>query len=124
MEVDSPERVGQEMKEVLGLPEVYIVAFQERLKQALSKYWKDNAKNIENQQAGIHALGEIISPTATKSVTITTKTEQTHSTNTCRAKLGADSDKISERNNSTFSSIQATLTTNTESAIKCKKVTN
>eukprot|EP00826_Nyctotherus_ovalis_P067007 TRINITY_DN997_c0_g2_i11.p1 TRINITY_DN997_c0_g2~~TRINITY_DN997_c0_g2_i11.p1 ORF type:complete len:276 (-),score=49.78 TRINITY_DN997_c0_g2_i11:425-1252(-) len=34
MEVDSPERVGQEMKEVLGLPEVYIVAFQERLKQA------------------------------------------------------------------------------------------
>ena len=34
LNVDSPERIAQEMREVLALPEIYILAFQERLIQS------------------------------------------------------------------------------------------
>lgn len=78
-------------------------------------------KSIESQQTEIHTLGEAVSPMAAGSVTIPAKKDRPHNTNTCRAKLESDSDKASVGNNFTFSSIQATLATDAESAAKCNK---
>eukprot|EP00826_Nyctotherus_ovalis_P012276 TRINITY_DN13228_c0_g1_i3.p2 TRINITY_DN13228_c0_g1~~TRINITY_DN13228_c0_g1_i3.p2 ORF type:complete len:153 (-),score=26.39 TRINITY_DN13228_c0_g1_i3:102-560(-) len=65
MDKDTPEKVAQEMREVLELPEVYIAAFLDKLKRAstisrsnflASKYWKENAKNSPQKLAKIQNL--------------------------------------------------------------------
>lgn len=67
MDKDSPEKVAQEMREVLELPELYVAAFLDKLKQActvsrsnflVSKYRKENAKNSPQKLATIQNLGE------------------------------------------------------------------